>query len=407
MLAIHRYYWPDSPPYASMLRAIAARWAAGDATVSVLGTQPTYKPEARIPWRPWKERLDGVMVERVRLLPERGSRLRKHLNIPLFVAAATRRVLRLRRGDVAMCSTSPPIVLASVVSAAARLRGARFIYHCMDLHPEIGALSGEFRNPVLFRLLRLLDRSTCRRSEAIVVLSSDMRTALLERDQSLADKVVVLNNFDLPQFAEASLPEPVEVPSKRAPVRIAFTGNVGRFQGLDDVVMAVLESVADVELLVMGEGRAKAGLQEITEGYPPEVRSRVTFLPHGSSEQARAVMRSADLGLVSLAPKIVRYAYPSKTMTYLSEGLPLLILAETDSELSRSVATEQLGFTVEPGNRSTLDSILLELATNQDGLLQMGRRARTYAEQNFDDQRVLDRWSQLLHRVRDGSAVQV
>lgn len=375
--------------------------------MSVLGTQPTYKPEARIPWQPWAEWLDGVSVERVRLMLERGSSLRKVLNIPLFVATAARRVLRLRKGDVVMCSTSPPIVLAAVVSAAARLRGARFIYHCMDLHPEIGALSGEFRNPLVFRLLRSLDRSTCRRSEAIVVLSSDMRTALLERDQSLADKVVVLNNFNLPEFAGASPPEQTEVPPKRAQIRIAFTGNVGRFQGLDDVVSAVLESAADVELLIMGDGRAKAGLQELTERYPQEVRSRVTFLPHSSTEEARAVMRSADLGLVSLAPKIVRYAYPSKTMTYLSEGLPLLILAETDSELSRSVATEQLGFTVEPGNRSTLDSILLELATNQDGLLQMGRRARTYAEQNFDDQRVLDRWSQLLHRVRDGSAVQV
>lgn len=119
------------------------------------------------------------------------------------------------------------------------------------------------------------------------------------------------------------------------------------------------------------------------------------------------MMRSADLGLVSLAPKIVRYAYPSKTMTYLSEGLPLLILAETDSELSRSIEAEQIGFAVEPGDRLTIDSTLLALAEKQEDLLQMGQRARTYAEQNFDDQTVLKRWSQLLHRVWDGSAVQV
>src|SRR5699024_6155739 len=105
---------------------------------------------------------------------------------------------------VVMCSTSPPVMLAAAVSLAARLKGARFIYHCMDIHPEIGALSGEFRNPLVFRILQAVDRATCRRSAAVVVLSGDMRNALLERDSRLADRIVVLNNFDLPDFDEGT-----------------------------------------------------------------------------------------------------------------------------------------------------------------------------------------------------------
>ena len=117
----------------------------------------------------------------------------------MFTLAAAGHVL-WRRRNVVMCSTSPPVVLGAAVSWAPRLRGARFVYHCMDLHPEIGALSGDFAQPLIYRLLYWLELGTCRRAAAIVVLSQDMRRAVLERDAGLDDRIVVLNNPDLPEF---------------------------------------------------------------------------------------------------------------------------------------------------------------------------------------------------------------
>ena len=81
----------------------------------------------------------------------------------------------------------------------------RQVYHCMDLHPEIGRLSGEFANPVAYRILARLDAATMRRATAVVVLSEDMARSVARRDPALADKVVVLNNFALPQFGDCLL----------------------------------------------------------------------------------------------------------------------------------------------------------------------------------------------------------
>ncbi len=91
-------------------------------------------------------------------------------------------VLRAPRYDVVMCSTVPPVLLGMATSLAARRRGARFVYHCMDVHPEIGELSGDFALPGLARVLARIDLATCRRAALIVVLSQDMRSALLRRD---------------------------------------------------------------------------------------------------------------------------------------------------------------------------------------------------------------------------------
>src|SRR4029079_18852828 len=125
----------------------------------------------------------------------------------------------------------PPVVLGAAVSWAARRRGARFVYHCMDLHPEIGVLSGQFSNPIVRKVLTLLDRGACRRAAVVVVLSGDMRASLLRRDPGLAGRIVVLNNFELPDFDAAESTSPLAPDPDR--LRIVFTGNIGRFPRLD------------------------------------------------------------------------------------------------------------------------------------------------------------------------------
>ena len=86
VLAIHRYYWPDSPPYASMLRAIVAHWRQVGYEPEVFSTQPSYKPSANIPRRPKLEIVDGSPVRRI-TLPRERHRAIKALNLLLFTAA--------------------------------------------------------------------------------------------------------------------------------------------------------------------------------------------------------------------------------------------------------------------------------------------------------------------------------
>jgi len=338
VLLIHRYFWPDTPPYAVMLRSIAAHLAARGHDVEVLGSQPSYKPETSLETAPTTEELDGFTVRRVRMRPDRGGRLRRPWNMARFSLLVALRVLLGPRRDVVMCSTVPQVLLGWATSWAARRRGSAFVYHCMDLHPEIGRLSGEFAHPLVYRVLMRMDVATCRRAAVVVVLSDDMRDALLLRDPTLADRIVVLNNFDLPEYGTEAAEPTVSLPDDA--VTVAFTGNIGRFQRLETMVSAVLSDdprMARLRLVLMGEGAAKEGLARQVAAAPSERRERVVLLPHGSTAQARALMRVADWGLVSLAPEVIRYAYPSKTATYLSEGLPVLAAVEADSALVRDV----------------------------------------------------------------------
>lgn len=400
VVVIHRYFWPDAPPYASMLRAISERWIAGGAQVEAITAQPSYRGGQER--RPRRERLGGLAIRRVPAVPEGRVPASKLLNLVAFPTSVGVQLLRAGRPDVVMCSTAPQVTLGAVVSKIASMRGSRFIYHCMDLHPEIGKLSGEFANPMIYRLLMKLDAATMRRASVIVVLSDDMRRAVLERDPSLAGKVRVLNNFDLPEFG-AVAQSPMEAPATGT-ARVVFTGNIGRFQGLDKVMRGLARAATPnepIEFVLMGDGAAKPELETLAG----EVGSRglsVKFLPQGPAASAKALMRSAHLGVVSLQPDVIRFAYPSKTATYAANGLPMLVVCEQDSELARTVRDSKLGWSAwsedEIADRVREAVPVVLDAGMMDNLRQ---RVLIYATEEFAEVAALDRWDHLLDEIRN------
>ncbi|MFJ6131755.1 glycosyltransferase family 4 protein [Janibacter terrae] len=397
--AIHRYFWPDSPPYASFLRQISSRWVEDGHQVEILTGQPTYASAGE--QRPRVEALDGVRIRRLPVLRDRSGGWRQLANLVAFPMAVALRILVGRRPDVVMCSTVPQVTLGVAVSVAAGLRRAPFVYHCMDLHPEIGRISGEFAHPVVYGVLSRLDLFAMRRASRIVVLSEDMRSSVVARDAGLADRVVILNNWALPDFA-APEPSPLAEPAPGV-LRIVFTGNLGRFQGLEEIVSGLsdLPDGVRLEMVFMGEGRAKPDVERAALALASRRGVNVVFVPQGPPSAAKALMRTAHVGLVTLVPDVVRYAYPSKTATYATEGLPLLVVCEQESELAQTVRDQGLGWSVAAGDRGALVAALTDAAAElaRDEMAPRRRVVAEYATMAFGQQAALDRWSELLTEI--------
>lgn len=403
ILAVHRYFWPDSPPYAVMLREIAQAWVADGHAVSVLSSQPSYKGEPETAWVPSPSAgpHERFRIRRLRLPHEQGRPLTRVRNALMLGSAVVAEALR-GKYDLIMISTMPPVVGGAAALLAARLSGARFFYHCMDLHPEIGRLSGEFAHPLVYWALERIEAANCREADAVIVLSDDMADAVRSRPGCSRAKIVVLNNFSLPSGENPS--KEADLPADLAPtgrLRVLFAGNVGRFQGLETAVDAMAGLAAadrdDVELMIMGEGSAVDELKD--QARARGVDHLVRFAPHQPVDVAKAAMAQADLGLVSLVPGMYRYAYPSKTMTYLEQGCPLLLCVEPESQLAHMVRAEQIGVDVPPGDSERMAHAIAALADNRLLLAEMSAKARAVAAREFDQAAVLERWSRLLTEV--------
>ena len=337
ILLTHRYFWPDTAPYALMLRSIGEALAAAGHEVHIFASRPSYRAGQTAPRR---ERLGALEVRRCRVLPEgRRNPVFRLLNVFIYCTALFFRVLRLRP-DVVSASTFPPVVAAWSAGLAARLVGAKFVYHMMDIHPEVSKYSGgRLGRGLAFKLLRWLDNQTLRRAAAIVVLSKDMENTLKARGLGVLP-IHIINNFLLDDFDESQAP-PAEYRKQAGKFRVIFAGNLGRFQNLDLLTEGVARAFAEhpeLELFLLGDGAALPGLKAKWGDH-----SRIKFAPFLPFSQARALIEEADLGLVSLAPDIYRVAYPSKLLTYLGLGVPVLALVEPDSELAQELVGNGLG----------------------------------------------------------------
>ena len=392
VLAIHRFYWPDTPPYASMLRAIVAKWVSDGHEVDVLSSQPSYKAGVDNQKQLARERVDGAQVVRLDLPSEAGKPLVRILNALRLGAGVFWQAVLRKRYDVIMVSTSPPVLGGWFSALIARLTGARFIYHCMDIHPEIGRISGEFRNPRIFSLLSRLDRWSCDQARPVVVLSEDMANTLTARKAQEPPETLVINNFSLPSEASAPGELPLSWPDEQ--FVLLFAGNIGRFQGLDVLIdaMAKLSDRQDIHLLMMGDGTERARLTRKAEANG----ANVSFVGHQSVEVAKASMSRASAGFISLVPELYRYAYPSKTMTYLEQGCPVLVAVETGSCLARDVINNRAGLVVRGGNADALVDAIISMADDPERINAMRQNALEFSAKDFAIDVVLARWSALL-----------
>ena len=401
ILILYRHFWPDSPPYASMLRSIASQLTQDGHDVTIWTQEPSYKQSDWDHSAARSENLDGIAIERFSCLPgfrRLGAvRILDKLLFPvrLLLKALLSR-LQGRGHDLVWTATIPPVAQGMAGRWIAGIFGAKLLYHCQDLYPELGAHSGKWRAGGLAdKLLKSIERRTRSRADILVALSDDMSDTVRQL-ASPRGTLAVINNFMLEDFSEApSEPnaKPVERAEPAGPVRLIFAGNLGEFQGLDLLIeaMQLVEAKRqDVELVLMGDGKARAKLIKQSEG----MRS-VRFEEHRPFEEAQQFIAAADVGIVSLEPDIYRLAFPSKTLTYLGLNLPLLCVVEEQSNLAGMVADYNLGWTA-PRDPQQIAAQIAQIAESRGELGAMREAIAPWFDTNLRREAILQRWSGLI-----------
>ena len=389
ILFTHRYYYPDTSPYALMLRSIATHFAQGGHDVHVFASKPSYRDVENASDT---DDVENISVKRCWVFREnRHNLLTRVLNVFMYCSGLFFTILR-QRPDIVTASTFPPVIAAWSASLAARIVGAKFIYHMQDVHPEVSKYSGgRLGRGLPFWLLRKLDNQSLRRASAIVVLSEDMANTLRARD--IGDlPITVINNFLLDSFGANNIAPPQY---KKSPgkYQLIFAGNLGRFQNLPllvDGVARCFERHPELELFFLGDGAALPDLLK-NWGDHPQVR----FAPFMPFAQASELIAEADVGLVSLTPDMYRVSFPSKMMTYLGLGIPVLALVEAESALAREIEVCGLGVVPANSNPTAIETAVESILMQPDCSIAL----RDWNRSNVSFGSAVKRWQNMIDRL--------
>src|SRR5439155_23659906 len=151
--------------------------------------------ERRKLWPVDREERHGVSIVRANGTWFRPGRFAgRAANYLSYFASANLASLGIGRPDVVVSLTDPPILgLAGLWTA--RRAGARFVFLCEDIFPEVAALLEDFHNATVDRTLDRINRHLLQEADAIVALGDRMRARLVHEKGAPPDRVQVIHNW--------------------------------------------------------------------------------------------------------------------------------------------------------------------------------------------------------------------
>lgn len=401
-------YRPESTGIAPYNAELAEYLAGQDCDVTVVtgfAYYPVWQKAAEDRRRLFRrEEINGVTVHRcAQYVPAKVTTGRRILHELSFGLMSLLRVLFLPRADIYLV-VSPPLCLGFFAWIATRLKGSRYIFHVQDLQPGAAVQLGMVKGRGFIRLLFALEQFAYTRAAAVSGISEGMMAEFQRKG------VRARRRIHFPNWLRGGLPPAAEpgvfrrrygIPSDH--LLAVYSGNLGRKQGIEvliDAAEALSSRVpnAPVTLLIAGAGAER----EVLEQRVAALRSpHLRLLPLLSDEDYAAMLVDADLGLITQATGTGQYFFPSKLLSLLQARLPVLTVADVDSELARAAIEGGFGLNIAPGQANEFATALLRLAVDSKALRQLAEN--TNWVQRFHPDVVLPQFARELERIVSGT----
>ncbi len=384
----NRSYWPDQAATGQLLTELSEDLVARFGhQVTVVAGRALNAARADREWRlspVTREQHRGVTIHRANGTLFRPSQIGARIaNYASYFTSAGVASLGIGRPDVVISLTDPPIV-GLLALFTARRTGARFVFLCEDIFPEVASLVEDFENSALNAALDRVNRYLLRHADAVVALGDRMRRRLVEEKGADPSRVRVIHNW---ADCEAIVPGPKDNCFTRANgltnrFVVMHSGNVGLSQNLDVLIDAAgrLRSLDRLTIAIVGDGSKRAALQQMAEARGLD---NVRFFPYQPKEMLHDSFSAADVFIVSLKAGIEGYIVPSKVYGILAAGRPFVAATDPTAEPAVIARESGAGLVADAGDAEALADAIVALYQNPELAKEMGMRARQAAHQ-FD-----------------------
>ena len=286
------------------------------------------------------------------------------------------------RPDVVL-SGNTPLTAQRACQLAAAEAGAGFVHWLQDVYSEAVARLLRRRLSILGSVVAapyaLLERRIVRAADAIVLIADDF-SAVMVRWGVPAERTTVIENW-------APLDE-VEPRDRVNPwsdehglndeVAFLYAGTLGRKHD-PDLLRRLAEALPDARVVVVAEGSGMDRLRS-TKRLP----ANLSLLPVEPSESVPDMLATADVLVALLSDDAGTFSVPSKVLTYLAAGRPVIGVIPSANLAARVIADSGGGTVVQPDDKEAFLSAARHYFADADARATAGSASRAWATANFD-----------------------
>jgi len=177
-----------------------------------------------------------------------------------------------------------------------------------------------------------------------------------------------------------------------------YTGTIGLKHNPDLLLMAAeaFRYDADVRIVVVSQGKYATYLAD-------QARQRglanLMVLPFQPFEAYSDVLASGDVLIAMIEPDAASYSVPSKVLSYLCSGRPIVLAANEHNLAARTLQRSGAGRVVDPQHGERFVQALREFLDDQSLRQTTGARGRQYADTTFDIHRIANRFEAIFQQV--------
>lgn len=277
---------------------------------------------------------------------------------------------------------TPPITLSGFVKYVKRSTGAKFYLILRDIHPQSVWSIGLLHNKLEYKFLDKKAQIGYQAADLIGCMSQGNVDFIYKQYPGLKmGKCVLLYNWvtEPQQLASDETLRPrLSLEGKFVAL---FGGNLGKGQRIENIVFLTEHYLdkKDIVFLIIAKGVEIDRLRQIAEDRKLDNIRFMDFMPQ---KDYLNLTRSVDLGLVSINENYRVPTCPSKAVSYMAAGVPVLAMINPDSDYGQWIEDAGAGYWSVGSDKERTIELFDKLYYNKDLRSRMSHDGRAFYEKN-------------------------
>jgi glycosyltransferase involved in cell wall biosynthesis len=305
-----------------------------------------------------------------------------------------------KREDAILVVTNPAtnILISSLIR---KIKGCQIVIIVHDVFPEnLSAVGLMLKTNPIFKITKKIFNWAYIQSDQILVCGRDMQEFFHSKLPTYKGQIKYIPNWGDAKKIKVSPKLRNEVITSlgiKDSFVFQFAGNLGRAQGIEFLLEAILETRGlDVVFVFFGGGFHVDRIKQ-QSGQSKNLFYGGIF----KREEANKYINACDVAIVSLSPDMLGLGVPSKTYDILAAGKPILFVGDEHSEIGRLVNEHHIGYVCKDHNKvEIILGIQFFLNLSPTEFQAMSIRCRALLETHFSEEVVLDCYLQAVRELK-------
>lgn len=299
----------------------------------------------------------------------------------------------------------PPNDVALAAAEYAKRKGIPFVADVNDLWPEAMRMVLDIPviSPILFYPLQRDAEKVYSLVSGVIGTSDEYRDRPFQNQNRSVPKATVYVGNEIAVFDKGAQDNDEVVVKLDGEFWVTYAGTIGTSYDIRTMVLAGEELAKrghkDIHIKILGGGPMKEELEMLANDRQIY---NVEFVGYAPYDKMAAYLKKSDILVNSFVRKAPQ-SIVTKIGDYLAAGKAMINTCMSP-EFRNKVEKDGFGINIEPEDVSILADAIEQLYENEDQRLDMGRKARQIAEEQFDRPKAYRKIEELIRGLVDKKA---